>query len=373
MQFSADDERHMREALQLASLGQGAAEPNPMVGCVLVQQDQVIGRGYHAKYGGPHAERAALANCGDKPVSGATAYVTLEPCCHHGKTPPCTDALIAAKVARVVIAHQDPFGLVDGGGIDQLTAAGISVQVGLLEAEAQRLNAPYRKLLATGRPWVIAKWAMTLDGKLATHAGHSRWISNELARERVHQLRGRMDAIVVGSRTAQLDDPLLTVRPTGLRTPLRVVVDGDATLSLTNQLVQTAQEVPVLVAVKTDADPARCAALQQAGCEVLACAGTDHGQRLDALLAELGQRRLTNLLVEGGAGLLGQFLALGQIDEVFAFIAPKLIGGSLAPSPIGGDGWSDMREALALSDVSIETLGDNVLMHGLVGNNFTKR
>ncbi|MCC9607146.1 bifunctional diaminohydroxyphosphoribosylaminopyrimidine deaminase/5-amino-6-(5-phosphoribosylamino)uracil reductase RibD [Blastopirellula sp. JC732] len=367
MQFSADDERYMREALQLASLGQGAAEPNPMVGCVLVQQGQVIGRGYHAKYGGPHAERAALADCKGKDVRGATAYVTLEPCCHHGKTPPCTDALIAAQVARVVIAQQDPFGLVDGGGIDLLKKAGIAVEVGLLEAEAKRLNAPYHKLLALQRPWVIAKWAMTLDGKLATYAGHSRWISNELARERVHRLRGRMDAIVVGSHTALLDDPLLTVRPPGARTPLRIVVDGEASLSLTSKLVQTAHETPVLVAVKMDADAQRCEALRDAGCEVFPCAGSDHAARLDSLLLELGKRRLTNILVEGGAGLLGEFLKLGQIDEVFAFVAPKLIGGSGAPSPIGGAGWADMSEALQLTDVTIETLGDNVLMHGFAG------
>ncbi|TWT32821.1 Riboflavin biosynthesis protein RibD [Blastopirellula retiformator] len=363
----------MREALQLAAQGQGAAEPNPMVGCVLVQAGQVIGRGYHAKYGGPHAERAALADSSGQPTRGATAYVTLEPCCHHGKTPPCTDALIAAEVARVVIAQQDPFGLVDGGGIDLLKQAGITVEVGLLEAEAKRLNAPYRKLLATGRPWVIAKWAMTLDGKLATHTGHSRWISNELARERVHRLRGRMDAIVVGSRTAQLDDPQLTVRPPGMRTPLRVVVDGEATLSPTSQLVQTAHQTPVLVAVKKGADAQRCRVLSDAGCEVFVCGGEGHAARLDALLAELGKRRLTNILVEGGAGLLGEFLKLGQIDEVYAFVAPKLIGGSGAPSPIGGTGWADMSEALQLTDVTIEPLGDNVLMHGLAGGNFTKQ
>ncbi|PQO43696.1 bifunctional diaminohydroxyphosphoribosylaminopyrimidine deaminase/5-amino-6-(5-phosphoribosylamino)uracil reductase RibD [Blastopirellula marina] len=366
MQFSADDERHMREALQLASLGQGAAEPNPMVGCVLVRQGQVIGRGYHAKYGGPHAERAALADCGSANARGATAYVTLEPCCHHGKTPPCSDALIEAQVARVVIAQQDPFGLVDGGGIAQLKAAGIEVEVGLLEAEARRLNAPYRKLLATGRPWVIAKWAMTLDGKLATHTGSSRWISNELARERVHQLRGRVDGIVVGSRTAQLDDPQLTARPAGVRTPVRIVVDGDATLAPTSKLVQTAHETPVLVAVNQDADQQRCDALRDAGCEVLVCGGDDHAARLDSLLVELGKRRMTNLLVEGGAGLLGQLLELGQIDEVLAFVAPKLIGGSGAPSPIGGLGGADMMTALQLTDVSVETLGDNVLVHGFV-------
>ncbi|MFI4876559.1 MAG: bifunctional diaminohydroxyphosphoribosylaminopyrimidine deaminase/5-amino-6-(5-phosphoribosylamino)uracil reductase RibD [Blastopirellula sp. JB062] len=373
MQYSADDERYMREALELALRGAGAAEPNPLVGCVLVRQGRVIGRGYHARYGGPHAERAAIADCGNEMTRGATAYVTLEPCCHHGKTPPCTDALIAAQVERVVVAQQDPFGLVDGGGVAQLKAAGITVEVGLLEAEARRLNAPYRKLLATGRPWVIAKWAMTLDGKLASHAGHSRWISNELARQRVHQLRGRMDAVMVGSRTAQLDDPLLTARPPGLRTPLRIVVDGDAALALSGKLVQTAGEVPVLVAVKETADHARCDALRQAGCELFVCAGADHAERLDSLLKELGERRLTNLLIEGGAGLMGLFLAQGHVDEVFAFIAPKLIGGASAPSPIGGDGWADMSEALSLTDVSIEALGDNVLMHGFAPDNFMKR
>src|SRR5438094_5754489 len=223
--MASHDEPWMRRALELAEKGRGAVEPNPLVGAVVVRNDTVAGEGWHQRYGGPHAEVHALAAAGEA-ARQATLYVTLEPCCHHGKTPPCTDAILRAGINRVVAAMTDPFPQVAGKGAALLRAAGVVVEFGAGEAEARRLNAPYLKLLATGRPYVHAKWAMTLDGKIATRTGDSKWISNEVSRWRVHELRGRMDAIVVGIGTALADNPRLTVRPPGPRTPLRIILDS---------------------------------------------------------------------------------------------------------------------------------------------------
>ena len=224
------DVRFMARAIELAWRGQGRVEPNPMVGCVIVHGDTIVGEGWHGRFGGPHAEAEALRAAGQR-CRGATLYVTLEPCCHHGKTPPCTEAILAARPARVVVAQRDPFPPVDGGGLRQLTAAGIPVEMGVLQPDARRLNAPYLKLITDRRPWVHAKWAMTLDGKLATRSRDSRWISSEASRRIVHTLRGRMDAILIGRGTAESDDPQLTARPPGPRTALRIVLDSHASLA----------------------------------------------------------------------------------------------------------------------------------------------
>ncbi|MCL4193951.1 MAG: bifunctional diaminohydroxyphosphoribosylaminopyrimidine deaminase/5-amino-6-(5-phosphoribosylamino)uracil reductase RibD [Thermoguttaceae bacterium] len=341
------DAWHMQRALELAALGEGCVEPNPMVGCVIADGAEIIGEGWHRRFGGPHAEVEALRIAGSR-ARGATMYVTLEPCCHHGKTPPCSRAVVEAGLGRVVIAQRDPFPRVAGGGIAELEAAGVPVAVGLLEAEARRLNAPYLKLIETGRPWVIAKWAMTLDGKIATRTGSSQWISSEPSRAIVHGLRGRVDAILVGRGTVEADNPMLTARPAGPRTALRVVADSGAAISPGCRLVATAREVPVLVAVGPEADPARCRQLEHSGCEVLACRSGDHAGRLEELLDELGRRRLTNVLVEGGAQLLGSLLDGRAIDEVHVFIAPKLVGGQAAPGPIAGLGVAEIAQALQL-------------------------
>jgi diaminohydroxyphosphoribosylaminopyrimidine deaminase/5-amino-6-(5-phosphoribosylamino)uracil reductase len=359
------DAWHMARALELAALGRGRVEPNPMVGCVVAHGAEIIGEGHHRRYGGPHAEIEALNVAGPR-AAGATLYVTLEPCCHFGKTPPCTEAVIAAGVRRVVAAMSDPFPEVAGKGAEQLRAAGIDVELGLLEDRARHLNAPYLKLLRTGRPWVIAKWAMTLDGKLATAAGDSVWISNETSRAVAHQLRGRVDAIVVGAGTARADDPLLTARPPGARTALRVVVDDRAELSLAGRLVRTCREVPVLVAAAADAPAERVAALQAAGCEVGLLVDADRATRLVALLEELGKRRLTNVFVEGGSKLLGAFFDGGHVDEVHVFIAPKIVGGDGAPSPVGGNGIDVIAQALKLHDVEIKTLDGDMYLHGRI-------
>lgn len=365
MQPSELDAWHMQRALELAILGQGYVEPNPMVGCVIVEGAEIIGEGWHRRFGGPHAEIEALRLAGTR-ARGATMYVTLEPCCHQGKTPPCSRAVIASGVRRVVIAQRDPFPKVNGGGVAELQAAGIEVEVGLLEAEARRLNAPYLKLLATGRPWLIAKWAMTLDGKTATRVGSSRWISNPQSREIVHALRGRVDAIVVGRETARLDDPLLTARPPGPRTALRVVVDTRGTLALDSQLVRTAREVPLLVAVGPEISPSDRQAFESAGCEVYVCQAESQKERLQELLRELGRRRMTNVLVEGGGRLVGSLFDMGEIDEVHAFIAPKLIGGAAACTPIAGDGVDDIAFGLELDHPQWKQVGSDMYLKGIV-------
>ena len=366
------DAWHMARALELAAHGRGAVEPNPMVGCVVARGAEIIGEGHHRRYGGPHAEVEALNACGER-AAGATLYVTLEPCCHFGKTPPCTQAVIAAGIKRVVAAMADPFPQVAGKGVAELRAAGIDVTIGLHEAAARALNAPYLKLLGSGRPWVIAKWAMTLDGKLATAARDSRWISNEASRTVVHELRGRVDAIIVAAGTARADDPLLTARPAGLRTALRVVIDDRASLSLQSCLVQTVKDAPVLVAAAADTPAENVAALRTAGCEVLLLPGGDRGERLSQLLDEFGRRRLTNVLVEGGAALLGTCFDGGHVDEVHAFIAPKIAGGEAAPSPVGGRGFEPMAAAQKLVETEWRILDGDAYLRGRVSHDDASR
>jgi len=363
-----DDSQFMLRALELARKGQGHVEPNPMVGCVIVQGEEIVGEGWHRIFGSPHAEPLALAAAGER-ARGATMYVTLEPCCHQGKTPPCTDAIVAAGIKRVVTAMRDPFPQVAGSGLKQLAAAGIDVELGLHEAEAQQLNAPYLKLLATGRPWVIAKWAMTLDGKIATRSGYSKWISGEAARQVGHYLRGRVDGVMIGRKTAQLDDPLLTARPEGdspARLAVRIILDSMAGLPNFSQLVRTAAQYPTLIAAGPDAPEKDLRRLNHAGCEVLPFAPPSRYERLIQLLDELGRRKMTNVLVEGGATLLGSMFDAGQIDEVHVFIAPTLFGGMKARSPIRGAGVEQIADALALEKPRVQMLGEDIYVSGRV-------
>ena len=363
--MNSPDEQWMRRALELAECGRGFVEPNPLVGAVLVRDDVVVGEGWHQRYGQAHAEVNALAAAGEL-ASGATLYVTLEPCCHHGKTPPCTDAVLRAGVARVVAAMADPFPQVAGKGATLLRDAGLPVEVGVCQAAARQLNAPYLKLLRTGMPYVHLKWAMTLDGKICTRTGDSQWISNEVSRRRVHELRGRMDAIVVGIGTALADDPQLTARPPGPRQALRVVLDSAARLPLNSQLVRTAREIPVLVAVHPGADAERVLALRALGCQGAALPRWPAASHSGALLAELGQQRLTNVLVEGGSEIHGSFVDAGEVDEVHVFIAPRLAGGREAKSPVGGVGLEKIADALRLTDWSAEMVAGDVLLHGRI-------
>jgi diaminohydroxyphosphoribosylaminopyrimidine deaminase/5-amino-6-(5-phosphoribosylamino)uracil reductase len=336
-----------------------------MVGCVIVRDGQVVGEGWHRRFGGPHAEVEALNDAGQA-ARGATMLVTLEPCCHHGKTPPCVDAVVNSGITRVIVAQRDPFPKVDGGGIRILQKAGIEVEVGVCAEQARALNAPYLKLVETGMPWVIAKWAMTLDGKIATRTGDSRWISNEASRSVVHQIRSRVDAIIVGSGTARADDPRLTARPSGPRVATRIVVDSTASLSLDSELVKTAEAAPVLVVATSCAPPENVRRLTESGCEVLICDGSTPVARLHQLLAELGQRRMTNLLVEGGATLLGTFRDADAIDEAHVFIAPKIVGGANALSPIGGAGLEVIADAKPLAGWTITELDGDIYARGRV-------
>ncbi len=359
-----DHESWMNLALKLAERGRGRVEPNPVVGCVVVRNDLMIASGWHHYFGGPHAEVEALS-AADQAAVGATAYITLEPCAHFGKTPPCADALIQAKIGRVVVATQDPFPQVAGQGLARLRAAGIEVITGICERAARRQNAPFLKRVLKQQPWIIAKWAMSVDGKIATSTRESKWITGVTAREHVHQLRGRMDAIVVGIETALTDNPLLTARPEGPRQAVRIVIDSLARLPLDSQLVQTASDIPVLVAVGPNADAQAILNLKRAGCEVWQGLSPERDDRLADLLTTLYDRQMTNLLVEGGGQLLAACARLQQIDEIWAYVAPRIIGGDGAPSPIGGTGISRLFDSPLYDFQPPLVLGDDLAIHAI--------
>jgi diaminohydroxyphosphoribosylaminopyrimidine deaminase/5-amino-6-(5-phosphoribosylamino)uracil reductase len=368
----ADAAAVMRRALELAARGIGSVEPNPAAGAVLVDDSlELIAEGWHQRFGGPHAEVEAITKAGSR-AAGATLFVTLEPCCHQGKTGPCTEAILAAGIRKVVAASGDPNPLVNGKGIARLRAAGVEVEEGLLADEARDLTAPFRKLVLRHEPWVHAKWAMSLDGKIATANGDSRWISNETSRALAHRLRGRMDAIIIGSQTSALDDPLLTARPPGPRTPTRIVLDSRASLAVDSQLVQTARDVPLVVATLEAAARENVRLLREQGVQVLTvpqspAAGGPSGQHagidVGALLQELGRRQFTNVLVEGGAKVLGSFFDAGQIDEVHVFIAPKILGGEQALTPVAGAGLERVALAAGLRTVAVERLEGDVYIN----------
>jgi diaminohydroxyphosphoribosylaminopyrimidine deaminase/5-amino-6-(5-phosphoribosylamino)uracil reductase len=354
----------MAHAVELAVQGRGHVEPNPMVGAVIVRDGETIAQGWHQEFGGPHAEVVALTAAGER-ARGADLYVTLEPCCHQGKTPPCTEAVIAAGIKRVVVGRQDPNPLVAGQGIARLRDAGVIVDV-LDDPRARQLIAPFTKLMTVNQPWVIAKWAMTLDGKIASHTGESQWVSSNASRALVHQLRGQMDAILVGRQTVERDNPLLTARPAGPRVATRIVLDSEASISLDSHLVRSVELAPLMLVVRESAARDRIKRLQESGAEVFTLPMIPWQEQLQYLLAELGSRRMTNLMVEGGALVLGAFADIRAIDEVHAFIAPKLVGGKEAPSPIAGQGIADMAGAQHLSDVEINVLEGDVHVHGFV-------
>ncbi len=358
-----DFERAMKQALAIAERGRGAVEPNPLVGAVVLdEKGNIVGEGWHQRFGGPHAEVFALEAAGGK-ARGGTLIVTLEPCCHWGKTPPCTDRVIQSGVRRVVVAMADPFPKVAGGGLLILRDAGIEVQTGVGEQDAMRLNAPYLKLLRTARPWVHVKWAMTLDGKIATRTGHSKWISGDESRRRVHELRGRVDAVVVGRCTVEADDPLLTARPPGLRVPARVVVSASGLLPEQCQLRATARETPVIVFTAAS-QVNRLSGWAADGAEIVGLPNVGGRLSLDAVLADLGTRRFTHVLVEGGAGLLGSLLDEQAADECHVFIAPKIVGGIDALTPVAGKGVSTIDAAARFESFTCEPSGEDVYLHG---------
>ena len=354
----------MQRALELARLALGSASPNPTVGAVLVRDGRIVGEGVTQPDGGPHAEAVAIAQAGER-ARGAALYVTLEPCNIYGRTPPCVPAIIETGVAEVHAATLDPNPRIDGRGAAALEAAGVRVSVGEEGAAAQRLMECHFRWITTGMPFVTAKYAMSLDGKIATAAGDSRWISGAESRRRVHRLRATCDAIMVGVGTAVQDDPQLTARDEDDRTlgrqPLRVVVDSRGRLPSDARLLRAPGRTLVAVA---DASPQREAALRNAGAEVVSLPGADGRVDLAALLQHLGGREVTALLVEGGGTLLASLFREGLVDKVCAFVAPVLVGGSDAPTPWDGAGAQAMADALRLERVSVERLEDDVMVVG---------
>ena len=360
------DENFMRIALDLAEKGRGCVEPNPLVGAVIVNSGEIVGQGYHEYFGGPHAEANAIAVAGDR-CKGATLYVTLEPCTHFGKTPPCVDAVKSSGIKRVVVATADPNPINNGKGIRLLREAGIGVIEKVLDEQAGKLNAPFFKLITTKTPYIIAKWAMTLDGKIATRTGDSRWISSEESRQYVHKKRAMVDAIVVGTKTVLRDNPLLTCRIEGGRNPKRVVVDARAELPLCSRLVQTAKDADVFVATTSAASAERIRKLETFGCKMIELKGGPGGVDMLSLIQTLGMMNLTNVLIEGGGTLLGTFFDKKLVDRVMVFVAPHIVGGAEAKTPVMGIGVEKITDSLHLEDILISKFGDDILIEGTVG------
>ena len=348
----------MQRALALAARGRGRVEPNPMVGCLLVRNGRVVGEGFHRRYGGPHAEVEALRAAGPA-ARGATAYVTLEPCCHIGKTPPCTDALLAAGVKRVVAAMRDPFPKVCGRGMETLRKAGVKVAAGLCEQQAMRLNGPYLKRQRLGLPWVILKWAQSIDGKIATRTGDSKWISDERSRRWVHRLRSRVDAVLIGVGTVIADDPLLTCRHgRPLRVATRIILDPHLRTPGQAQLVRTASSVPTMIVTAVEqAATAKCRRLERAGVQVLAVRSLRDGLDLRGVLGKLAKAGMSNILVEGGGRTFGTFLDAGLADEAIVFVSRRLIGGEAARSALGGTGPKTMQNVRHPWQVTLRRCG----------------
>jgi len=360
-----DDNKYMKRALNLARLAQGRTSPNPIVGAVLVKDGEVVGEGYHLRAGRPHAEINALNQAGEQ-ARDATLYVTLEPCSHYGKTPPCVDAVIAAGVKRVVVAILDPNPRVAGQGVNRLRKAGIEVRVGVLEEEARRNNEFFFKYITWGIPFVTLKSAMTLDGKIATYTGDSRWVTGEDSRRFVHQLRNVYDAILVGIGTVIKDDPLLNTRleVEGRRDPVRVILDEKLQLPLDSQIAASAAQQSTLVFTSNQASEERAALLEDRGIKVIAIDSDGDKLPLDAVLKALGKREIMSLLVEGGGQVNASFLKAGLVDKVYWFIAPKLCGGNRAPSPVGGRGVARMAEAVRLTSYNIDRFQEDILITG---------
>lgn len=364
------DEKFMRLALRLAMKGMGKTSPNPMVGAVVVKGKTIVGRGYHHRAGEPHAEILALRQAGER-ARGATLYLNLEPCDHCGKTPPCTRAILQAKIKRVVAGMKDPNPLVSGRGIERLRRAGVQVRVGVLEEESRELNRAFCKFITTREPFVTLKAAATLDGKVATRSGDSRWISSEASRNYVHRLRQAMDAVMVGIGTVLKDDPLLTVRLAGGKRPgqpLRVVVDSRLRIPLNSQVVRTALHFPTLVAATREASPSKMKKLARAKLEILIIESDAQGRvSLRALMRELGRRGVVSVLLEGGSTLNAGALREGIVDRLLLFFAPKIIGGQRAPGVIGGEGALLIKDAEPVKILKIRRIGPDILIEGALG------
>lgn len=356
------DREYMALAVSLAERGRGWTSPNPVVGAVLVKEGRIIGQGWHRRCGGLHAEREALADCRESPA-GATLYVTLEPCCHQGRQPPCTDAILASGITRVVVGSPDPNPLVAGGGVELLRSRGVTVETGVLQAECDALNPAFFHYIRTKRPYVTMKYAMTLDGKIATYTGASRWITGEAARRRVHRDRHANAAILAGAGTVLADDPLLNCRMEGGRNPLRVICDTRLRTPPDSRIVRTAGEIPTLLAVGPEAAE-RAAPYEAAGCEVCVLPLREGHVDLAALMDLLGAREVDSVLLEGGGTLNWSMLEAGLVQRVQAYIAPKLFGGAEAKSPVGGLGAALPDQAVGLRGLRVTAVGEDILLEG---------
>ena len=360
------DKRFMRRALHLAALGKGRTSPNPMVGAVVVKAGQIVGEGYHEAAGGPHAEVHALRRAGDK-ATGATLYVTLEPCNHHGRTPPCTHAVLAAGIEQVVAGMSDPNPHVKGSGAEYLRERGVAVRMGLMEQECRLLNQPFIKHATTGLPFVTLKAAATLDGRLATRSGDSRWISNERSRRFVHGLRNALDVILVGIETALCDDPMLTTRLPRLQAakqPIRIVLDARLRLEARSQLVKTARDVPLWLACGEDASPDHERILSDAGAVILRLPAQNGRIELFALLRELGRRHITGILVEGGSRVHGAFIQGRLADDFYFFYAPKILADAEGVPMVHGGVCDRMADSTPVFGVRVRRFGEDVMLWG---------
>lgn len=365
MEYGAEERRFMKKALSLAARGKGMCHPNPMVGAVIVKDGEMIGGGYHHGPYTPHAEIEALGQAGDR-AAGAVLYVTLEPCNHQGRTPPCTEAILQAGVEKVVIAAMDPNPGVKGGGADRMRAAGLKVEHGLMAEESSRLNAAYEKFVLTGKPLVTVKMAATADGKVAARGGASRWITGEKARRAVHAMRRESDAVLVGKGTVDADDPELTVRMVplrGARPPVRIIVDSHLEISPDSRLARGG-EPRVIVATTSEHDRDKADNLRARGVEVLVIAERGGQVDLDRLLAALGGREIAQILVEGGPTLVASLFAQGLADRLALFVAPKVFGDKLAPAWIEGREVTDPGEAIPLTWSRVRRIGDDLLLEG---------
>ena len=372
----------MQRAIALAKKGAGFVNPNPMVGCVVVKDNEIITEGYHEYYGGLHAERNALTNTAAD-CKDATLYVTLEPCCHHGKTPPCTDIIIEKGIKKVVVGLLDPNPLVSGKGISILQNAGIEVVTGVEVDKIKELNKVFLKYIKTKRPYVILKTAMTLDGKIASYTGDSKWITNDKSRQLVHKLRSEMMGIVAGIGTVKADNPMLNCRLEGqqttdnrqqsVRQPIRIIVDTKASISLDSNIVKTANEYRTILAVgqqsivnsqqsTVNSQQSKINELESFNVEILQCEEKDGRVDINDLMIKLGEKGIDSLLLEGGSCLNAAFLEAGCVDEVYAFIAPKIIGGEHSKSPIGGKGIELMKDAITFDKVEIEQIENDILI-----------
>jgi diaminohydroxyphosphoribosylaminopyrimidine deaminase / 5-amino-6-(5-phosphoribosylamino)uracil reductase len=359
------DRRHLARAIELAEGGRGLVGPNPLVGAVITRGNVVLGEGFHRALGGPHAEVEAIRAADGVDLQGTTLYVSLEPCAHHGRTPPCTDAIREAGIGRVVVASDDPSEHASGRSLGILRDDGLEIVVadGDLATQARLLNQPFRKHARTGRPWILFKSAMTLDGKVATGSGDSKWISGEASRNRAHRWRAECDAVAVGIGTALADDPQLTARVEGVtRQPRRVVFDSLARLPLASKLVRDARRIPLTVVVSRAAPRAATDALETHGAEVIVAPGENEPARVRSALQQLGSAGIASVLLEGGPHLAGAFLDAGEVDEIRLFLAPIVLGGRTARDPLEGEGVEVIADAVRALTLDCERVGEDVLV-----------